>query len=91
MNKKTLEKANKLTSQISDITTILYLKKIRALSLYKDTAEEEKQAKKDGKTYFDLNCSTNVWDSDIQNELLKAMQKYAEGKFKEIKKQLAEL
>ena len=91
MNKTKLKKANKLTAQIKDLISILHPKKIRALSFYKDTTEEEKKAEKEGKTFYNFNVSTNIWDSDINNELLSAMRGYAEPKLKLLRKQLNDL
>ena len=91
MNKETLREANKLTKQISDLTTILHPEKIRSLSFYEDTERARIKAGKENKMFYDPSCSLNLWDSDIINELLKVMQEYAEEKFKEVKKQLGEL
>ena len=91
MNKTNLKKANKLTSQISDLLSVLHPKKIRALSFYKDTYEEEKKAEKEGKQFYNFQVSTNIWDSDINNELLSEMQKYAEPRLKELREELRKL
>ena len=82
---------NKLTSQISDLLSVLHPKKIRALSFYKDTYEEEKKAEKEGKQFYNFQVSTNIWDSDINNELLSEMQKYAEPRLKELREELRKL
>ena len=91
MKKTLLDKANKLTSQIRDITTVLCPKKIRSLSFCRDTTAEEKKAAKENKTYYDFGGSMYLWDSDIMNELLKIMQSYSEKRLKELVQELAKL